>query len=269
MYSLPSPRAAQVTALSKPSAGSSGAVALAWANLVRVTSTGKPLSLKTIRHYIRAATAVLRWAHDQEWIDRMPAVPKLPKPMRQARDLDGTRIGSTFETFTGKAKRTGHIFRFILATGCRLSEACKLEWEHVHLDRGLCILPEHKTAESSGRPRSIYLTPDALAVLTELADERRLSVVPLSGIVFRNGKGEAYKPSGLRSILRRHAGGATPYQLRHTFCQTGSDGGTPIEVMAKLMGHASTETTAFYYEVRDARAVEAAKGMSIKATKAG
>jgi hypothetical protein len=43
----------------------------------------------------------------------------------------------------------------------------------------------------------------------------------------------------------------------------------PVDVMAKLMGHNSTTTTAFYYEVRDARAVEAAKGIKPQTTKAG
>lgn len=82
---------------------------------------------------------------------------------------------------------------------------------------------------------------------------------PAVGPVFTNRFGRAYKPSGLCSVLKRN-GGITPYQLRHTFAQTASDSGqVPVEVLARLLGHTDTKTTAFYFKVRDQRAIQAAK----------
>jgi site-specific recombinase XerD len=77
--------------------------------------------------------------------------------------------------------------------------------------------------------------------------------------VFLNNEGKPYKASGLRSIMRRHSGGKTPYQLRHTFAQNASEEGVAMDVLAKLLGHNRTLSTQFYYEVRDSRAVEAVK----------
>ena len=79
------------------------------------------------------------------------------------------------------------------------------------------------------------------------------------GPVFTNPFGRPYKPPGLCSILKRH-GSITPYQLRHTFGQTASDSGeVPVEVLARLMEHADTKTTGFYFKVRDKRALAAAR----------
>jgi integrase len=206
------------------------------------------LSNETIRHYIRTATAVLRWAHKQGWVSKGPEVPKLPKPVRKTRDIDPDRL---CEILDDLPKRAARILKFIAYTGCRPSEACSLEWRHVHVDAGLCILEEHKTADDVGEPRTIYLTPEAEQILRTMK--------PSPGPVFTNRFGRPYRPSGLCSILKRN-GDITPYQLRHTFAQTVSDSGeVPVEVLARLMGHADTSTTAFYFKVRNRRARQAAK----------
>jgi integrase len=215
------------------------------------------LGNETIRHYIRAATAMLRWAHKQGWSHTVPEVPRLPKSIRKTRDVDVDRL---CEALDALPKRASRILRFIAHTGCRPSEACNLEWRHVHIDAGVCILDQHKTADDVGEPRTIYLTVEAEQILRSLK--------PMIGSVFTNRFGRPYKPSGLRSILRRH-GDITPYQLRHTFAQAVSDGGeVPVEVLARLLGHANTKTTGFYFKVRDQRAIRAAKTLKLHATKA-
>ena len=216
------------------------------------------LKPETIRHWLRTATAVLRWAVEQEWVATMPKVPKLPTPMRQNRDVAPERLR---EILSALPERAGRILRFIAYTGCRPSEACRLDWSHVHLDLGVCILPVHKTAAKSGKPRTIYLTAEAADVLRGMR--------PATGPVFTNRYGRRYTPAGLRSILRRR-GGVTPYQLRHTFAQVASDTLTRDE-LAVVLGHKTDRTTGFYFEVRDKRA-QAAVGnirLGLTAQKAG
>lgn len=208
--------------------------------------TKRALSPKTMRHYIQTARKVLAWAVKQRWVSAMPDVPELPRAVRKARDIDPDERDRILGELP---ERAGRILRFIAATGCRPSEACRLEWKHVRLDAGCCILDEHKTAASTGKVRTIYLTPDAAGILRKLK--------PTIGPVFTSRTGEAYSPKGLRSILRRRGiNGA--YALRHTFAQQVSEQVTP-DVLAKLLGHGSDATTAkHYYEVRDARAVAVA-----------
>jgi integrase len=175
--------------------------------------------------------------------------------MRKTRDVELAQLREALDKLP---ERAGRVLRFIAYTGCRPSEACRLEWRHVHLDAGLCILDEHKTADSTGEPRTIYLTDEAAAILR--------SMRPTIGPVFTNRFGRAYKSSGLCSILRRK-GGITPYQLRHTFAQAASDSGeVPVEVLARLMGHADTKTTAHYFEVRDKRAIQAARVIRLRSS---
>ncbi len=45
----------------------------------------------------------------------------------------------------------------------------------------------------------------------------------------------------------------TPYSLRHSYAQRHADGGTPVEVLAELMGHTKLSTTQGYYKVTDKR----------------
>ena len=45
----------------------------------------------------------------------------------------------------------------------------------------------------------------------------------------------------------------TPYSFRHSYAQRHADNGTPIEVLAILMGHTSLATTGIYYRVTDQR----------------
>lgn len=45
----------------------------------------------------------------------------------------------------------------------------------------------------------------------------------------------------------------TPYSFRHSFAQRHADGGTPVEVLADLMGHKKLSTTQGYYQVTHKR----------------
>jgi integrase len=212
------------------------------------------LGNETLRHYIRTATAVLRWAHKRHWIRDEPDVPKLAKPMRRSRDVADARLNEILDSLH---KRAGRTLRFIAVTGCRPSEACRLRWRDIRLDVGVCILDEHKTAEETGEPRTIYITPEAAVVLN--AVRATVPDAPADSYVFTNRLGKPYKPNGLRSILHRH-GGISPYQLRHSFAQRTSDSGkVPVDGLARLMGHTDMKTTAIYFKVRDRRVVEYAK----------
>jgi len=207
----------------------------------RFLTRRKPeLAPKTIIDRVRIAARVLRWAAEQDWIDKAPPVPRMRRPVRRARDIRPNVLRSVFAELPD---RVGRLATFILTTGCRPIEACQLRWEDVELDAGVCILHRHKTADATGRPRTLYLPPETLEILRSI--KRR------SGYVFLSRLGKPYTTAGLRLILKRR--GITPYQLRHTFAQNASEQ-LPEEVLAKLMGHSNRETTRFYYEVRDERA---------------
>jgi len=104
----------------------------------------------------------------------------------------------------------------------------------------------------------LLLSPSIVLLLACL----RPDIGTPTGHVFRSGLGTPYTPAGLRSILRRHGDGATPYQLRHSFAQHVADAGeVPVEVLSRLLGHAGVKTTEIYFRVRDQRVIVAAKNI--------
>lgn len=127
----------------------------------------------------------------------------------------------------------------------------------------MCILPAHKSAARTGKPRTIYLTPEAKSVLEGLLPD----IGTPSGTVFKSRFFKPYTSSGLRAILRRH-GGFTPYALRHTFAQAALDE-QPMEVVAALLGHANLTTVQTYCQIRDRRASAAAASIKLRLVKAG
>ncbi len=53
-----------------------------------------------------------------------------------------------------------------------------------------------------------------------------------------------------------------PYAFRHSYAQRHADNGTPVDVLAELMGHESMNTTQGYYTVRDARKRNAVQALA-------
>ncbi|MFH1748178.1 MAG: tyrosine-type recombinase/integrase, partial [Planctomycetota bacterium] len=217
--------------------------------------TDKPLSAETIKHYVRTATAVLKWAHDQGYMKIMPNTPKLTMASRPPRDVEPGRLAAILDALP---KRASGILKFLAYTGARPGEVCRLEWKHVHLDAGLCILPDHKTAGKTGKPRTIYLTDQAADILRTMK--------PTIGPVFTSRFGKPYTPAGLRAILKRH-GGIVPYSLRHSFAQTASEQ-IDADDLSKILGHTDGRMTRRYYDVRDKRALSAIRTIKLPLSRA-
>lgn len=68
---------------------------------------------------------------------------------------------------------------FLRFTGSRTCEASALCWKHIDLANGVAILPEHKTANRTGKPRIIPLSPVAVKLLVWMKTHRQASVVGL------------------------------------------------------------------------------------------
>lgn len=196
---------------------------------------------QTIIHKIRFAKRVLTWCERREHIGRVPDMPKLEKPIRRPRHYEPDELAKGFETLPKHARR---VLLFILATGCRPSEAIRLRWEQVDRKRGLVEIADHKTANSRGEPRRIALTPAALEVLDDVPTKR--------GFVFLSRLGTPYTPKGLRSILLRR-GLTSVYALRHTFAQSALDQGVSLDEVARLLGHVGLGTVDVYARIRQER----------------
>lgn len=129
----------------------------------------------------------------------------------------------------------------LIYTGARVSEIATLRWRYVQVPR--LALPDSKTG-----PKTIYLNPQAIAVLDGL--ERRAD----DDLVFPAMHCE--KPINLGqhwAKIRRKA--ALPdvrlHDLRHSFASVAISRGIPLATIGKLLGHALPETTARYTHLAD------------------
>jgi integrase len=73
------------------------------------------------------------------------------------------------EEFQAILRSTDPSFRrFLVAlklSGARPGEVAALQWKHIDWDKAVAVLPEHKTARKTGKPRVILLAPPLLKLL--------------------------------------------------------------------------------------------------------
>jgi integrase len=136
-----------------------------------------------------------------------------------------------------------------LHTGMRLGEVFKLQWGHVHFDRGIIRVVDPKGEMAEGR--DAYMTNEIIKLLKskEVGKHQDLVFPSRVGKV-RTEISEAYvravkKLEFNKGITdRRHR--VTFHTLRHTFASWLAIQGTPILEIKELLGHKSLAMTERY-----------------------
>jgi integrase/recombinase XerC len=123
-------------------------------------------------------------------------------------------------------------------TGARPGEVAAITADNFDEGNGLVRLKDHKTARHGGKPRLIFLSPEALAILREPKAKYG------DGHLLRNRYGLPYTKNAvvhLMARLRDKTGvKATAYFYRHSFATAGLANGVPDAQVAALMGHSGT-----------------------------
>src|ERR1039457_5859123 len=162
---------------------------------------------------------------------------------------ESEEVGKHFERF--RASR--ELFVVALETGLSRGDLFRLPWSAVDLKEGLVRIPREKTGEESLVAISDPLRA-ALVVLQKQAmarkDDRDLVLGGFSEVVALRYFAMAKKLAKIERRLRFH-------DLRHSFASRHAAAGTPLQVIQKMLGHASVKTTERYSRV-DVNAVKAA-----------
>ena len=136
--------------------------------------------------------------------------------------------------------------KLLLHTGLRVEEAVDLRWDDVQVRERSGSLTVRKG--KGPKQRTVPLNAEARAALLELK-----AAGPAGAPEVLHGQRGALTARGVQAILQRYQGPAkvedlSPHVLRHTFGKDLADAGTPIQVIADLMGHESLETTRRYVQ---------------------
>jgi hypothetical protein len=137
----------------------------------------------------------------------------------------------------------GDTVRLLALTGARRSEIEGLRWDEVDLQRGVAMLPAHRS--KTGR-KTIPLGAPALAVLAQ-----RKGVAGDSAFVFpglKGGEGPANALSKNWQRVRKAAGlpGVRLHDLRHTLASFLVARGASLPVIGRVLGHTNAATTQRY-----------------------
>ncbi|MFO7561023.1 MAG: site-specific tyrosine recombinase XerD [Enhygromyxa sp.] len=230
--------------------------------------TRRGLSARSQARRWVAVRGLFRWLRVENLIEidptqgiRMPkAGAKLPELLSRA-EIEALLAAPGVDTPLGL--RDTAMLEFMYATGCRVSEACDLELDALHLDQGLVIL----TGKGS-KQRMVPLGDCALVALLAYLEEGRPQLVRRPGksqgkgklerFVFLNHRGGRLSRQGFFQRLREHAVAAgitravSPHKLRHSFATHLIEGGADLRAVQTLLGHADISTTQVYTHLSQA-----------------
>ena len=142
------------------------------------------------------------------------------------------------------------IIRLLLLTGCRKNEIVRIRRDEV-------VANQLRLRDSKTGPRTVFLNAEARAIL-----ERRLK--GNSEYLFTSPKDISRPLSDhlhLWYSVRKEAGldDVRPHDLRHTYATHAVMQGTPLPVVAKLLGHSQTTMTLRYAHAGDRETAAAAE----------
>ena len=196
-----------------------------------------------------AITAIKRltsWGKAQGYLDsdRLAGIPR-PGISQRPATLTDEEVGRIFAAT--KDRPFLDLLTILRETGCRPSEAMRLEASMVDVEGRAAVLVRSKTSGKTGRPRILFLTPRAMEVIERLARDHP------EGPILRNRTGKPWTRNAiaLRFIrIRKRLGlgpEATAEAFRHGYATDALERGVPIATVAELLGHRGTRMVEAYY----------------------
>lgn len=238
--------------------------------LVKMSATRSTRTLQIARNCL--ARAIKRAAANDHVRRNVAALAELPEG-QAGRPSKAMTLDQAKALMAAAEESSLHAYIMLsLLTGIRPEEARALRWDHVNLegqpDADPPVPPsvavwrsvrKHGDTKTEKSRRTLALPPTGVAALRrrrEIQDADRAKADELwqeTGLVFTTTVGTELDAHNVRREFRKLCraagleGAWSPRELRHTFVSLTSEGGVPIEEIARLAGHSSTRTTEVVY----------------------
>jgi len=220
----------------------------------------------TVRTRYKGLRRFCRWLHAEGEIEIDPMagmeIPKVvDKPVPTITDEDLAKIIKVCAGRGFEGRRNEAITRFLLDTGCRVSELCGITLDDLDLDRETALV-----LGKGNKRRSVYFGAKTARSLDRYLRERRAHKEAHSPALFLSQRGP-FSADGVRDLLRRlgtAAGvdGLHPHRFRHTFAHDFLLAGGQGPDLKRLAGWSSDAMLERYGSSgADVRAREAVKRM--------
>ena len=163
-----------------------------------------------------------------------------PLEVTLPRHAEGDKKNKVYPTYVELQDRLSNVtarrrgmYRFMLMTGVRVQELCNIL--RTDVTKSL-VFVEGK----GGKSRSIPIPHQLGFVEPPQTDDW----------LFTNSRGGKLRPGTVREWLQKDMPGVSPHDFRHAYATRLLEGGTPLPVVSKLLGHSDIRTTMKYCDTQ-------------------
>jgi len=191
----------------------------------------------TINRALEIVRRILYLARDDwGWITRVPKIRMLREPKRRVRFLTEEEAD---QLMLALPEHLVPVVQFALATGCRMTEILRMEWDRVDFDRRVAWLDPGTTKNGDGR--GLPLNRDAVLALRSVQRQHKRWCFTYQGKCME-AIGSAWK----RSLKRAGIEKFRFHDLRHTWASWHVMNGTSLQELMELGGWKSYEMVLRY-----------------------
>ncbi|MCL4263781.1 MAG: tyrosine recombinase [Anaerolineae bacterium] len=220
----------------------------------------QPYASSSVARKVAAVKSFFNYLHEQNEIDDNPTTqvdsPKVKKRLPQTltfQEVDRL-LAAPAQKRTPKNLRDTALLNVLYATGMRVTEVVSLHIEDIDLEHAVLFCPGKE--ESS---RKLPFDTHTQQILAMYLDEGRPYLVKdkEEKALFLNHRGQQLTRQGLWLIIKAYAKQAelrtsvTPHTLRHSFAAHKLHGGSDLQEVQRLLGHANISTTQIYTHLGD------------------
>jgi integrase len=191
------------------------------------------LSPGTINRRLAKLSKIMGYAVDKDYVQKAPKIEFLKEGRGRTRFLTPDEEQRVFDALPDKYRVYAV---FLLYTGCRVSEAIKLQWQDIH--QGRVTFWDTK----NGKPRTVPLHQRAQASLQFTQGEGWIKPF---GLINYDAFHLAWTKAKAKAGLAKDAQ-VVPHVLRHTCASRMAQAGVDLYRIMEWLGHSSITVTKRY-----------------------
>lgn len=205
-----------------------------WAQLSLASRNRKAATLKSF----------FSWAFEESLTEKDLSLqitcPKVPKKLPHFVSVDeALAVLKSFDTEDKVPLREKVLFLLLYGGGLRVSEACNLKWNEVHLSQKIL-----RVTGKGSKERVVALPSLTVEVLTKWKKESSFNEYVLGEKALNSRTAyEMVRQSGVRAGLLKPL---HPHALRHSFATHLLSSGANLRTLQELLGHESLQATEKY-----------------------